>query len=93
MTFWRRTPKDDFPFHALARYNAERSRGIVHTPEWAERMTHDKAAFDNWAAAKIRDRMAKAGHPDLRNVWGVTVAHDINLTSTKDPPTPGGPPA
>ena len=28
----------DEKFHALARYNSEVARGIVHTPEWDERM-------------------------------------------------------
>lgn len=30
----------------LATYNAERARGIVHTPEWDERMAKAQARFD-----------------------------------------------
>ncbi len=38
------------PFHALARYNGERARGLVHTPEWDERMAALQAEFDEWAS-------------------------------------------
>jgi hypothetical protein len=31
---------------ALARYNAEVARGIVHTPEWRARMEEDQRQFD-----------------------------------------------
>lgn len=31
----------------LAMYNAERSRGIMHTPEWQERMATYQEAFDS----------------------------------------------
>jgi hypothetical protein len=34
-------------FDALATYNAERARGIVHTPEYAEKMTRAQTEFDN----------------------------------------------
>ena len=30
----------------LGQYNAERARGIVHTPEWDENMAELQAAFD-----------------------------------------------
>lgn len=30
----------------LGRYNAECARGIMHTPEWTERMTVLQARFD-----------------------------------------------
>ena len=30
----------------LARYNAERARGIVHSPEWRRRMERQQADFD-----------------------------------------------
>lgn len=41
--------RDDFEpyeFNALATYNAERYRGIVHTPEWQEKMAVEQARFD-----------------------------------------------
>lgn len=31
---------------ALGRYNAERSRGLVHTPEWAAVMAKEQEEFD-----------------------------------------------
>jgi hypothetical protein len=30
----------------LASYNSERARGLVHTPEWDERMARLQSAFD-----------------------------------------------
>ena len=35
-------------FHALAVYNSERARGIVHTAEWDGRMAALQAEFDQW---------------------------------------------
>lgn len=50
-------PTDDFWTHAappwlgdtrtLAEYNAERSRGIVHHPQWVARMAELQAYFDS----------------------------------------------
>jgi hypothetical protein len=37
------------PFEALAQYNSERARGLLHTPEWDERMAALQAEFDRWA--------------------------------------------
>jgi hypothetical protein len=34
-------------FELLAAYNAEVARGIVHTPEWDERMTRLQAEYDD----------------------------------------------
>ena len=53
----------------LAVYNAERDRGIVHTPEWDERMAKAQAAFDREVAEEAqyaasdhtRDRRAEIG--------------------------------
>jgi hypothetical protein len=38
------------PFEALAQYNSERARGLVHTPEWDARMAALQAEFDEWAS-------------------------------------------
>ena len=58
MAWWRRRapgpsePQDRFnglsaaDFSALAAYNAERYRGIGHTPEWDARMAVLQARFD-----------------------------------------------
>lgn len=35
-----------YDFEALATYNAEVARGIVHTPEWVEKMRHEQDRFD-----------------------------------------------
>lgn len=41
-----RRSRDPYEFDALATYNSEVGRGIVHTPEWVEQMRHEKARFD-----------------------------------------------
>lgn len=33
-------------FDLLARFNSERSRGLVHTPEWCDRMAKIQEEFD-----------------------------------------------
>lgn len=51
---WRRQREDDWiarwkaehRWDALARYNAEKARGLVHTPEWQELMRHEQEAFN-----------------------------------------------
>jgi hypothetical protein len=35
-----------YEFTALATYNAERSRGIVHTTQWIELMREEKRRFE-----------------------------------------------
>ncbi len=35
-----------YEFAALATYNGERSRGIMHTLEWQEKMAQEQARFD-----------------------------------------------
>lgn len=41
---WRREEK--YEFSALATFNAERSRGIVHTARWQQLMREEKRRFD-----------------------------------------------
>ena len=36
-------------FGPLATYNAERARGIVHTPEWDAAMAELQCRFNEWA--------------------------------------------
>lgn len=43
---WEEDFGDEWEFSDLARYNAERARGIVHTPEWRARMAHQQERFD-----------------------------------------------
>ena len=43
---FRRPPPTPFEFDDLARYNAERARGLVHTDEWTERMRREQERFD-----------------------------------------------
>jgi hypothetical protein len=45
---------------ALAQYNEERSRGIVHTPEWAERRTELQARYDKNTADEAEQAAAEA---------------------------------
>lgn len=57
----------DPKFEALAVYNAECARGIVHTAEYDARMARLQAEFDRLPASeedRIRDAMAEAQeHP------------------------------
>ncbi len=39
-------------FDPLATYNAERSRGIVHTPQWQAKMAALQAEFDAWISER-----------------------------------------
>lgn len=55
-------------FGPLAAYNAERARGIVHTPEWDAHMAKLQAEFNHGQQSsdedRIRDAMAEAqDHP------------------------------
>jgi hypothetical protein len=36
-----------YQFNDLATYNSERARGIVHTPEWVEKMAEQQRLFDD----------------------------------------------
>lgn len=42
-----RLDADSYEFSALARYNSEAARGIVHTPEWKAKMAEEQRRFDN----------------------------------------------
>lgn len=42
----RRRPTHHQWVSDLARYNGERARGIVHTPEWQQRMSRLQDMFD-----------------------------------------------
>ncbi|QOR55374.1 MAG: hypothetical protein SHS37scaffold145_25 [Phage 71_18] len=48
-------------FDTLAQFNTERSRGLVHTPEWVERMRYVQARFD----AEQRERLLAEGYTEL----------------------------
>ena len=49
------------PLTALATYNAEVARGIVHTPEWKTLMAEAQAAFDAQAGAVQRELTERYG--------------------------------
>ena len=51
----------------LARFNAERARGIMHTPELVARMRVLQGQFDAWQDARMR-----AAGWELTDVPGVT---------------------
>lgn len=54
--YWkRRLPPSIDDFETLGRYNAERSRGIVHDPEWVERMAQIQEHFDAEQRARHAD--------------------------------------
>ncbi len=47
--FQRKVRVESLPerdFHSLATYNAEVSRGLVHTPEWKQEMAKLQHAYD-----------------------------------------------
>lgn len=46
MRLFRRYDPAEYEFWALATYNAERARGIVHTPEWTAAMAREQERFD-----------------------------------------------
>ena len=48
-------------FEMLAVYNAERARGIMHTPEWQARMAALQVKFDEAVRAKLPDYQAPDG--------------------------------
>lgn len=63
---FRRRPS---PFAVLFTYNAEVSRGIVHTPAWKARMAELQAEWDEDRESARVDRLtAEAG--DEGQLWG-----------------------
>jgi len=50
----------DDSFETLAVYNAERARGIVHTPEWDARMAALQVKFDE----QVQDTLQQYRRPD-----------------------------
>ena len=48
-------------FEMLAVYNAERARGIMHTPEWQARMAALQVKFDEAVKAKLPDYQMDGG--------------------------------
>ena len=40
--------RDEFEWDELATYNSEVARGIVHTPEWKEKMAREQRRFRDW---------------------------------------------
>ena len=57
-----------YRWDALAMYNAERARGLVHTPEWDARMAEEQARFDAEQEQAIR---AAGGRPAPGGGWFV----------------------
>lgn len=44
--WWSRPDPCEYEFWALATYNAERHRGLVHTPEYEKRMASEQERFN-----------------------------------------------
>jgi hypothetical protein len=57
-------PSDGYEFDALATYNSECARGIVHTPEWVALMESEQRRFEEKRRA---ERIARGGYPDDPN--------------------------
>jgi hypothetical protein len=56
----RLEPTEGYEFEALARYNSEIARGIVHTPEWDALMAQEQERFDR---QQQDEWIVKGGHP------------------------------
>lgn len=58
-----------YRWSALATYNGERARGIVHTPEWESRMAEEQRAFDVVTFGKpiVREERSQWRQPTARN--------------------------
>ncbi len=74
-------------FETLAVYNAEVTRGIVHTPEWDAKMAGLQQEFDQWQQSsdedRIRDAMAGAGPPrPHHHQVTMGVAHPLTCANT-----------
>lgn len=52
-------------FDPLATYNAERARGIVHTPEYTAQMARLQAEFNRWRREESIRELGEDG------LWGV----------------------
>lgn len=60
---------DNYRWHALATYNAERDRGLLHTPQWHAAMAIEQEAFN---AEQDEARRARGGHEIEPGVWVFT---------------------
>ena len=56
----RLDPSEGYEFEALARYNAERARGIAHTPEWDALMASEQERFNRQQRERL---IAEGGRP------------------------------
>lgn len=67
-----RRNREPHEFDALATYNSEVARGIVHTPEWVEQMRYEKARFD----AQQAERADREG-------WIIAAAGDYHVLGAR----------
>lgn len=56
---------DGYRWNALATYNAERARGLLHSPQWHARMADEQAAFNAEYYNKMRARGGQEIEPGL----------------------------
>lgn len=70
----RRRKQDPLPsyFTPLAIYNAERARGVVHTPEGQKRMELLQRQFNEWSGSKFVELSEKTMPPLPRTYLGPT---------------------
>ena len=71
MSLWGRRNAEPYEFNDLARYNAEVARGIVHTPEWREKMAEEQRRFNEQQRKRILADPRWAGNPatGVRVLW------------------------
>ena len=65
---------------ALGQYNAERARGIVHTPEWAEKMAELQRMFDGANPDFVEPRVPRGYTTVARSLEAVAEEPTIRLT-------------
>lgn len=57
---------DGYRWDALATYNAERARGLLHSPQWHARMADEQAAFN---AERERELVTEGWKEIAPGVW------------------------
>ena len=67
----------------LGQYNAERARGIVHTPEWDEKMAELQAAFDAANSDCVEPRVTRNFIKVARSLEALAKEPAIRLTPTE----------
>jgi hypothetical protein len=72
-----RSDGQEYRYAALAQYNAERSRGLAHTPEWDALMAEDQAKFNaEMVAAAVSTGDSGHGPEEEFGPWCVVAGQE-----------------